>query len=73
VIQGTPFRDAYKIVGQKVEDGSFTPPPLKEAGRGIHEGSIGNLCTEKIKAQMQKVTGSFPFTSVQSAISGLLK
>jgi len=73
VMQGTPFRDAYKIVGQKVEDGSFTPPPLKEAGRGIHEGSIGNLCTEKIKAQMQKVTGSFPFTSAQSAISGLLK
>src|SRR6478672_10227006 len=68
VMQGTPFRDAYKIIGQKVEDGSFTAPPLEEAGRGIHEGSIGNLCTEKIKAQMQKVTGSFPFTSVQSAI-----
>ena len=28
VMQGIPFRDAYKKVGQKVEDGSFTPPTL---------------------------------------------
>jgi len=73
VMQGIPFRDAYKIVGQQVEDGSFTPPPTREIGRGLHEGSIGNLCNEKIKTQMQKVVSSFPFASVQSAISGLLK
>jgi len=73
VMQGIPFRDAYKIVGQQVEDGSFTPPPTLEIGRGLHEGSIGNLCNEKIKTQMQKVVSSFPFASVQSAISGLLK
>src|SRR5438105_479413 len=36
VMQGIPFRDAYKIVGQKVEDGSFTQPPLTEFGRGLH-------------------------------------
>jgi argininosuccinate lyase len=73
VMQGIPFRDAYKIVGQQVEDGSFTPPPLEEAGRGRHEGSIGNLCNEQIKKQMQKVSDSFPFAAVHSAISGLLK
>src|SRR5438045_6416765 len=43
VMQGMPFRDAYKIVGQNVEDGSFTPPSLGEGGRGLHEGSIGTL------------------------------
>src|SRR6478736_5810009 len=73
VMQGVPFRDAYKIVGQNVEDGSFTPPPLGEVGRGLHEGSIGNLCNEEIKKQMQKVVNSFPFASVRSAISDLLK
>ncbi|OQY96303.1 MAG: argininosuccinate lyase [Sphingobacteriales bacterium UTBCD1] len=73
VMQGIPFRDAYKIVGQKVEDGTFTPPSLSEAGKGIHEGSIGNLCTEEIKKQMQKVLDSFPFASVNTAINNLLK
>jgi argininosuccinate lyase len=72
VMQGTPFRDAYKIVGQKVEDGSFTPPPLTEAGKGLHEGSIGNLCTEDIKKQMQKIVSSFSFASVHSAIEKLV-
>ncbi|HEV8284661.1 MAG TPA: argininosuccinate lyase [Chitinophagaceae bacterium] len=73
VMQGVPFRDAYKIVGQKVEDGSFTPPPLEEAGRGLHEGSIGNLCTGEIKKMMQKVFESFPFASVHSSIEKLLQ
>jgi len=73
VMQGTPFRDAYKIVGQKVEDGTFTPPaPEGDRGRP-HEGSIGNLCNEQIKNQMRKVVDSFPFAAVHSAISGLLK
>ena len=73
VMQGIPFRDAYKIVGQKVEDGSYTPPPPREVGRGLHEGSIGNLCNEEIKKQMKKVVDSFPFASIQSALSVLLK
>lgn len=73
VMQGIPFRDAYKIIGAKVEDGSFTPPPSGEVGRGLHEGSIGNLCTTEIKKQMQKVIDSFPFVSVNIAIANLLK
>jgi len=72
VMQGIPFRDAYKIIGQKVEDGSFTPPPLGEVGRGLHEGSIGNLCNDEIRKQMQKVVELFPFASVHSAIEKLL-
>jgi argininosuccinate lyase len=72
VIQGIPFRDAYKIIGQKVEDGSFTPSPSGEVGRGLHEGSIGNLCTGEIKKQMQKVVDSFPFATVNAAIKNLL-
>lgn len=75
VMQGIPFRDAYKIIGQKVEDGSFTPPPPVggEVGRGLHEGSIGNLCTAEINQQMDRVIQSFPFVSVNAAITKLLQ
>ena len=37
-----------------------------------HEGSIGNLCTEEIKKQMQKVVDSFPFEKVNEAIKKLV-
>src|SRR4030095_2032088 len=72
VMQGVPFRDAYKIVGQKVQDGTFTSSP-GEVARGLHEGSIGNLSNKEIKKQMETVVDSFPFAAVQSAISDLLK
>ena len=73
VMQRIPFRVAYKMVGQKIEDGSYTPPVPGEVGKGLHEGSIGNLCNEEIKRQMQKVINSFPFAFVSSAMSDLLK
>ena len=73
VMQGIPFRDAYKLVAQKVEDGSFTPPLLEKVGREPHEGSIGNLSNGEIKKQMQKIVESFPFAIVHAATSSLLK
>lgn len=67
---GMPFRDAYKKVGLDIEEGKFTYDfNIKHS----HEGSIGNLCTAEIKKQMQKVIDSFPFASVEVAISNLLK
>lgn len=67
---GTPFRDAYKKVGLDIEKGDFKyTTDIKH----IHEGSIGNLCTEQIKKQMQQVIDSFPFAPVKSAIDQLLK
>lgn len=72
VMQGVPFRDAYKIIGQKVEDGSYTPPPAGETGKGLHEGSIGNLCTKEIKQQMDNIAASFPFEKIKSALSLLI-
>jgi argininosuccinate lyase len=67
---GMPFRDAYKKVGLDIEAGRFTPPASVEH---THEGSIGNLCTEKIKKQMEKIVTSFPFISVQTALNNLLQ
>jgi len=70
VLQGTPFRDAYKKIGLDIEAGKFS---YNTSVNHTHEGSIGNLCTEEIKKQMQKVVDSFPFTFVQSAIANLIK
>lgn len=49
VLGGMPFRDAYKQMGKEIEEGSFKPQ--KDLTHS-HEGSIGNLCLDKIKAKM---------------------
>jgi argininosuccinate lyase len=69
VAEGVPFRDAYKQIGLDIEMGNFT---YSTNINHSHEGSIGNLCTEQIKNQMQQVVDSFPFASVQSAIVKLV-
>ncbi|HET6766518.1 MAG TPA: argininosuccinate lyase [Chitinophagaceae bacterium] len=67
---GMPFRDAYKKVGLDIESGNFKYDP---SVHHTHEGSIGNLGTAEIKKQMQKIVGTFPFTSVSTAIKNLLQ
>jgi argininosuccinate lyase len=64
-----PFRDAYKKVGLDIEAGKFT---YENTVHHTHEGSIGNLCNEEIKKQMQKEIDSFPFASVKAAIEKLI-
>jgi len=49
VLNGIPFRDAYKNVGKAIEKDDFNPEfELKHT----HEGSIGNLCNDEIKREM---------------------
>ena len=70
VIQGIPFRDAYKKIGEQVENETFTPPT------GIHhthEGSIGNLCLPEIKTKMKNIINGFAFDKVNKAIRKLKK
>jgi argininosuccinate lyase len=52
VTSGVPFRDAYKIVGEQVDNGSFVSP---KATKHTHEGSINNLCLDEITAKMEKL------------------
>ena len=54
VTNGVPFRDAYKIVGEQVENNSFHSP---KATKHTHEGSINNLCLNEIKEKMNAVLG----------------
>jgi argininosuccinate lyase len=50
VQSGVPFRDAYKVVGEKIQNGEFKPN-LKV--NHTHIGSVGNLGLERIKAKME--------------------
>ncbi len=53
VQNGMPFRDAYKKMGQEIQEGSFTP---KRDIEHTHEGSLGNLCLEEIRGKMGKLS-----------------
>ena len=52
VLEGVPFRDAYKKVGMEVQRGMYKPT---KTVHHTHEGSIGNLCTELIKEKMNRI------------------
>ncbi len=69
VLQGMPFREAYKKVGMDIEHGTFSPE--KEV-KHTHAGSIGNLCNPQIAAQMEQVLQGFPFENVDKALEKLL-
>ena len=67
--EGLPFRDAYKKVGLDIEAGKFTP--VKEANH-THEGSIGNLCNDKIEAMYCSILEQFDFETYHTAFDSLL-
>lgn len=68
-LQGMPFRDAYKRVGEDIAAGNFEPS--REINH-THEGSIGNLCLKEITATMQRTLAEFPFERVEQAMKQLL-
>lgn len=69
VVAGMPFRDAYKKVGLDIENGDFT---ARKAVDHIHEGSIGNLCNDALRALFDKTVDSFDFTTYHAAVDSLL-
>lgn len=70
VINGVPFRDAYRQVGAEIGDGSYSAPrELKHT----HEGSIGNLQTTEIQGRMRKEIAAFGYEKVTEALEGLLQ
>ena len=50
VLEGKPFRDAYRELGQAIEDGNFKP---NREVQHSHIGSIGNLQLDQIRAKMK--------------------
>ena len=67
---GMPFRDAYKKVGLDIEAGNFTPD--KDLHH-THEGSLGNLCNDRIQTLMDNVVSQFDFHKMDNAIRKLLQ
>ena len=69
VAKGVPFRDAYREVGMRVQNGTY-----QHDGRELnqtHEGSIGNLCLGSIKAKFDR--NMFDYSVAQKAESELMK
>ncbi len=61
VLDGMPFRDAYKEVGRQVESGDY------KSDRNInhtHLGSVGNLANDHIAAKIKREVAKFSFEKV---------
>ncbi len=68
--EGMPFRDAYKKVGLEIESGQFVP---QKSIQHTHEGSIGNLCNDRIKDLAETTYRKFGFERVKEAERKLLQ
>lgn len=69
VLQGVPFRDAYRQVKEAIAADTFKPD---RALHHTHEGSLGNLCLDEISRMMKAVVQRFPFERVRQAEERLL-
>ena len=70
VLSGIPFREAYRQIAHKVEKGEFIPD---KKILHTHEGSIGNLCLDKIAEKKQTTIAKFRFSKIQEALDDLLR
>jgi argininosuccinate lyase len=70
VLQGVPFRDAYKAIGEQINSGTYEPTKTLNH---THAGSIGNLCLDEIAEKMLGVAESFEFEQIESALNQLLE
>ncbi|MDO5571531.1 MAG: argininosuccinate lyase [Bacteroidales bacterium] len=66
--EGMPFRDAYKKVGLDIEAGNFK---CTKSVNHTHEGSIGNLCNDRIKILMEQTVDGFGFAKAEEAEKNL--
>jgi argininosuccinate lyase len=70
VMQGMPFRDAYREIGRQVTEGEFVPVKMVEH---THEGSIGNLCLNEIRSRKESILSGFHFDTLRLTLSRLLQ
>ncbi|MGG5576737.1 argininosuccinate lyase [Myroides sp. C15-4] len=69
VLEGIPFREAYKQIGLAIEEGSYQPE------RNVvhtHQGSIGNLMNDEIKKEFDTVFQAFDFEQIQKKLVRLV-
>ena len=68
VSEGVPFRDAYRRVADSIADGSFE---FHGKLSHTHEGSIGNLCNNRVASRMARLLSGFGFDRVADAMASL--
>lgn len=69
VTEGMPFRSAYRKVAEDIANGTFS---YDGTLRHTHEGSIGNLCNDRIAERMEGIVESFRFDVVHKALDSLV-
>ena len=70
VLQGMPFREAYKKIGEDIEQGRFSH---SVSVVHTHQGSIGNLCNSNIQGMMDSIIRKFDFSKANKALQKLLE
>ncbi len=70
VMKGIPFRQAYKEVSAQIADGSYSSD---HTVKHTHEGSIGNLCNDRIALKLERSFAQFQFERKDKAIEKLLR
>ena len=69
VIEGTPFREAYRQVAEDIRTGDFSPaPPLKHT----HTGSTGNPGFQEIREKFHAIYSRIPIREAEESISKLM-
>lgn len=70
VLKGVPFREAYKLIGERINKGEFQPD--KNVNH-THEGSIGNLCNQQVKNKFNEILSGFDKERIEQAEKALLR
>lgn len=70
VMNGIPFREAYRKIAEDIQQGNYAPSNQMNYS---HEGSIGNLCNDKISEKIKKRIQMFEFKKWEEAIEKLIK
>lgn len=71
VLNGMTFRDAYVLIGNKIDQGEFKNPSRNL--QHSHLGSIGNLGLNQIEEDLKTILAKFEFDKKNDAIQKLLK
>jgi argininosuccinate lyase len=70
VLKGLPFREAYQKIGKAIDESTFQPD---KKIYHTHEGSMGNLCNDKIVERMEAIIKVYNFEKSDKRINQLLK
>jgi len=69
VLNGIPFRDAYRKVASEIENGTFRSDMKINHS---HIGSIGNLCNDKIRDKFEKARKEIRYDKAEKALKDLI-